>query len=376
MNSPLDNTEPTTIDSPAMAEDATLKAAWGVGVEIAVCERCDWSYLLPAGSPPWRCPHCFQAELTPWNGHAEDLPRTAPPELVLPFSVAASQVSMAIQNFAKNIPFPPEDLNPKNLNTRMQRVYLPMWLVDADAEGTWQAEAGFDYEVVSHQDHFDEYRGGWSSHQVNEGRIRWEPRLGRLKRRYQNIAAPALEENQRIQSALGKYDLSQAAPYQTQVIDGAVVRLPNRPAQDAWTDAKPAFQAAAAEECRQAASAQHMRQFTWQPEFKEQNWTLLLMPLFATYYKDDEGHPQPVLVNGQSGQINGVRRASMKSGQRAALGMLAAAMVIFLASLGISAVSLAMPPLLVVGVLGLVAALLFGLGAVYPVVSVWWFNRK
>jgi hypothetical protein len=51
-------------------------------------------------------------------------------------------------------------------------------------------------------------------------------------------------------------------------------------------------------------------------------------------------------------------------------------MVIFLASLGISAVSLAMPPLLVVGVLGLVAALLFGLGAVYPVVSVWWFNRK
>ena len=88
---------------------------------------------------------------------------------------------------------------------------------------------------------------------------------------------------------------------------------------------------------------------------------MLLLPLFATFYKDDEGRSQPVLVNGQSGQISGARRASMKTGQRAAPSMLAAAMVIFLVSLGLSAISLAFPPLLALGVIGLVVALLVGL---------------
>jgi hypothetical protein len=351
-----------------------ITGAWSVELENALCEHCDWSYLLPKGSLPQRCPHCFQANLSPWGGSLEDLPHIHPPELVLPYILSAGRLAQAVEKFAGGIPFAPEDLSIHNLQARLRRLYLPMWLVDAEVQATWQAEAGFNYNVVSHQDHFEENRGGWTSRQIEEGRIRWEPRLGKLDRTYQNIAAPALEENQRLKSALDSYDLSAASAYQPNLLESAYVRLPNRATQDAWSDAKPALQSAAADECRQAAGADHIRQFSWNPEYHNQNWTLLLLPLYTTYYQDDQGQPQAVLVNGQSGQISGRRRASMKRAQRTALGILIASIILFLISLGIAALAVALPILLALGVIGLVLALLLGLGAIYPLASVWWFN--
>jgi hypothetical protein len=255
-------------------------------------------------------------------------------------------------------------------------VYLPMWLVDSEVQATWQAEVGFNYEVVSHQERFEENRGGWSTRQVNETKIRWEPRLGRLKRSYQNINAPALEEHRHFETQLGKFELSQAQPYQPPAIQSAMLRLPDRASQDAWPDAKPAFQAAAAEECRLAAEADYLRHFSWQAEFNKQNWTLLLLPVYTTYYLDDASQPQPVLLHGQSGKISGLRRASSKRAQRTTITLVIIAALLFLISLAVATASIFLPPALAVGVIGIVAALLVGLGALIPVATVWWFNRS
>jgi hypothetical protein len=66
----------------------------------------------------------------------------------------------------------------------------------------------------------------------------------------------------------------------------------------------------------------------------------------------------------------------MKRGQRAALIMLAISVLVFLLSLLLLMVSVVLPVLLVVGAVGFIAALLVGLGAIWPVATVWWFNRK
>lgn len=362
--------------APNRIPEDNLTSAWKTPLEAAVCEHCDWSYLRPKDSLLQHCPHCFRSGLTPLSEGLEGLAYTHPPESLLPFMLASETVAGSIQNFAKGIPFAPSDLKPDNLWKRLRRLYLPMWLVDADVEAIWQAEAGYDYEVVSHQDRYDENRGGWSSHQVKEGRIRWEQRLGKLKRSYQNVVAPALEEQERMERSLGKFDLAEASAYQPQALENAFVRLPNRAPEDAWGDAKSAFQAAAAEECRQAASADHIRQFSWKSEYSSQNWTLLLQPLYSTYYLDDDGNPQAVLVQGQTGNISGSRRASMKQGRRAALIILGIAALIFVLSLILSAASALMPVLLALGVLGLAIALLVGASAVLPIATVWWFNRR
>jgi hypothetical protein len=279
-----------------------------------------------------------------------------------------------LQQFASRIPYPPQDLAPGNLRRRAKRVLLPVWLVDAQAQALWQAEAGFDYEVVSHRDQFA--GGGWSSQRVKEARIRWEPRLGQLMRSYTNIPAPALEEHRQLREQLGGHDLTAAEPYQPNVISNTILRAPDRSPQDAWGDARAAIQAAAADECRRAAGADHIRQFAWQPEFSAENWTLLLLPVFTTVYYDDDNNPQPVWINAQTGQLSGKRRASPKRATRAAGIWLAVAAAIFLVSLALTAAAALLPMLLALSVIGFIVAILAGVGAAVPLFRVWAFNRR
>jgi hypothetical protein len=357
-----------------------LLKTWGFDWNFAVCERCDWKYLVAKGSGPQRCPHCFQASLTPLDLPPEALvDHTAyiqPPELSLPFGLSNSDLAAGIERFSRGIPFHPTDLTPNILSSRLNRVYLPLWLVDAEVQASWQAEAGFDYEVVSHQDRFDDRAGGWTSQQIKERRVRWEPRLGCLRRTYSNIPAPALEKETLLKQNLGQYRLGSAQPYDPQAASQASVRLPDRAPSDAWSEAVPALQAAASEECRVASGADHIRGFRWSPEFCSQNWTMLLQPVYTTYYLDDDHVPQPVWVNGASGEISGQRRASLKRGRQAALVILGIALVIFLLSLALSAASVLFPPLLAIGGIGLFVALVVALGAVIPPAVVWQFNRS
>jgi hypothetical protein len=356
--------------------EQNLTKIWNIDLTAAVCEACDWNYLLPAGALPAACPHCFQASLTEISEEAVAQLYSQPPESIVPFTLSGERVAAAINQFAHRIWFAPRDLTAQNLQARLQQVYLPMWLVDNEVWATWQAEAGFDYEVVSHQDSFDDKRGGWVSRKVTETRIRWEPRVGRLTRTYHNTAAPALEEHFALQKQLGAYNLKDAKSYRPDAIGRAFIRLPNRQRSDAWPDAIPPLQATAAEECRQAARADHARNFRWKAEYGNLNWTLLLLPMYSTYYLDDDQAPQPVLIHGQSGRISGPRRASMKRAQQTALIILGVAVVIFLLSLIVGGIGLMMPPLLVAGIIGLIIAIVIGLLAIAPLVIAWQFNRS
>ncbi len=355
----------------------SITSSWGREYVAAVCEDCDWSFLIFPDLQTMHCPHCYQSTLKPIpEGDDRELPYSRAPELVVPFQVTPESMDDGINKFASKIPFAPKDLTSQNLRSRLCRLFLPMWLVDAEVQAQWWAEVGFDYKVVSHQAHYDDHRGGWSSREVEEGRIRWEPRLGRLERHYHNISTPALEEDMVIKQEMGAFKLGEAVEYQVKEIENSFVRLPNRDTKDAWVEATPAIQTAAAEECRQAAGADHIRQFSWKSQYSNNNWTLMLLPLYTTYYLDAEKVAQPVFIHGQTGQISGVRRASMKRGQRMSLIILVIAVLIFLLSIILAIASVALPILLVIGVFGFAIALLTAAGAVVPIALVWQFNRR
>jgi hypothetical protein len=230
--------------------------------------------------------------------------------------------------------------------------------------------------VVSHQDYYDQNRSGWASRQVTEQKTRWEPRLGQLKRPYANISATALEEDSQWRRSLGEFNPLLAQPYQPAAAQQAFVRLPDRSPQDAWPSAVPGVQAAAASECLRASAGDHLRDFQWKPEYAEQNWTLLLQPLYSTYYLDDDNQLQPVFFHGQFGKVAGSRRASMRRAQRASIWILAVALAVFALSLIASFAGVAIPPLLPIGGIGLAIAAAIGVGAIFPVAIAWRFNRR
>ncbi len=340
---------------------------------VVICQACDWRYLVPEGAAPAICPHCASSELARLEaGEAE---AGYEPELVVPYVVSDAALAAQIAQFAQGIPFPPPDLDPAILGKRLQRLYLPMWLVDSDVAARWSAEVGFDYEVVSHQERYAD-GAGWRTNEVEETRIRWEPRVGTLQRRYENRAAPAQEAYHALQHVLGTFRLSDAVAFTPDVLDTALMCLPDRTSETAWPDAELGLRQSAAQECQDAAKASHIREFRWTPVYGEKHWTLLLLPVLATAYLDDDGQPQRVLVNGQTGQVYGAKRGSMARAGHRSLIIGAVALAIFVLGLVVALLSLLFPPLLAVGIVVAVLAIPVGIAAAVPVARVWTFNRR
>lgn len=349
---------------------------WSEDFIVLICEQCDWRYLGQLGDSEASCPNCFHTPLTRVENIEDGTLNTYIPESVVPTDTTPEQIKVEIERFSGGIPFSPGDLIPANLLSRIRRVYLPLWLVDAGVSAIWQAEFGFDYQVVSHQDQYNQNQGGWRSREITETRVRWEPRIGRLDRTYDNVIAPALEEDQWVNNIINTFDLSRALSYQSVMIKDSLIRLPDREPEDAWEAAKPAYQKMAADECRKAGGADHIRQFSWKPEFANHHWTLMLLPMYSTFYLDDDRKPQRVFVNGQNSKLYGARCASIKRAQKVSLWILLFAVVLFILSIGLSLASFLLPPLLAIGVLGLAISMVIGLGAIYPIAAVWWFNRQ
>lgn len=337
-------------------------------VQMISCASCGWRYLPGKPGEFSECPNCRREDL-----HAIEGGEAYEPELCLPFSVDPDEFAVRITEFAGRIPYPPEDLSPGRLIRRARRVYVPQFLVDASVEGRWKAEMGFDYQVVSHQEHLA--GRSWQSEAREETRTRWEPRVGMLAREYHNVSAPALEDDRTLMRRLGAYSMADAEPA-VELEPEAFVRLPDRATSDAWLDAVPGFLAKGMEECRLASGADHVRSFAWDAVYTGQNWTQLLLPVITTYYVDDESQHYRLLMNGQTGALSGTRRASMKRAQAASLRILIAALVVFFLGLAGLLAGAVFPPVLVLGTLALGAAFVIGLGAVVPIFRVWRFNRQ
>jgi hypothetical protein len=129
-------------------------------------------------------------------------------------------------------------------------------------------------------------------------------------------------------------------------------------------------------ECQQAARADHLREFRWTPSFGDRTWTLLLVPVYATYYLDDELVPRQILINGQTGQLAGARRGSLIRAKGRSLTIGIIAIVLLALSLAVGLGGLLFPPLIVAAVIGGMIALVVGAGAFVPLVRTTQFNRR
>jgi hypothetical protein len=353
-----------------------LNLGWGKKLGAVVCENCDWRFLHVSEKGLNACPFCFSSDLATLDQDQVSRLITDPPELFLSFAVGVESIHREINKFVNGIRFAPKDLTFQNLHTRLTRVYFPNWLVDVEVNAVWEAEFGYDYQVVSHRERFDQNSGRWKTQEITEARIRWEQRVGRLNRTYHNIRTPALEEDARLTQRIGTFEASEAKQFEAALMLESYVSLPSRSKEDAWSAAVPSIQSAASTECRQAGTADHIRQFRWNPSFDNQVWTLLLLPMYTTYYLDDDNAPQIMLVNGQSGRLYGVRKASMKRARQTSLVIAAVAVAVFLLGIDLVLVSLLLPPVLIFGGIGIFLSILLGFSAIIPIGMVWQFNNR
>jgi hypothetical protein len=346
-------------------------AGWGFAWTAASCPSCKSTFLLPAeAAGTIGCPACFSAALAP---HA-DYPLTVVPELALPFGVDRPRSEALLTAWAGSVWLRPPELDGRALAVRMARVFIPMWLVDGKVIGSWQAQAGYEYQVASSRDAYN--NGQWTSREVRETRLRWEPRMGTIQRAYENLAVPAMEAHGRLAPLAGAFPIERSNLYNAGLLQGAAVLLPDIPPESAMPLAKIQLDQAAGRDCQAATGAAKVEQVGLRCDYQELNWTLLLMPIYTSYYREENGTLHPVVINGATGQVSGVRRASQAKAWRSTGILAAIGVALILAALVIGLLAAVLPP--VVALSGLLFVLGAGLTIASPAPAIWaWtFNRR
>lgn len=358
------------VEGAEQMETTDVAAVWGIPLVAVHCERCGEAHLVPEDAIPARCPVCLRGRVAQQPAYLRD----EPPEQVLRYKVDTGALRRTLERWSEGIWFRPADLQPDLLARRARRYLVPLWLVDGQVEGVWRADVGFDYQVVSFQDRYRE-GAGWRSQQVKETRVRWEPRVGQIERRYENVAAPALDDHRRLMARLGDFEMGERVAYSPEAVEGAAIRIPSLAPEAAWPQAEPAFVRTAEIDCRRAADADHIRDFRLDAAYTDLNWTQLLLPAYVSWYEEGEA-VWPVLVNGQTGRVSGVRRASARKARTTALILGGIGVLLFLVGGLLALLGGAFPPLIVVGMVVLVIGVMLGLAAPVPPIAVWRFNRR
>ena len=347
-----------------------VAAVWGAPLEAIHCAHCGEAHLSPSDELPDRCPYCLKGPVASQPAYLRD----EAPEQILPYAVDGQKLGAIFERWTKGVWFRPNGLQADTLARRARRYFIPLWLVDARVEGGWQADVGFDYEAVTYQDQYRDGRG-WQSHKARERRVRWEPRAGQIRRNYENLDAPALDDHRQLMQRLGDFDLARRLPYHPEQIARGAVRIPTLEPAEAWPGVEGAFERAAASDCRQASGGDHIRSFKLAATYEDLNWTLLLLPAYVTWYRAGD-QVWPVLVNGQNGHVDGVRRADTRKANVTSLVLGGIAAALFVLGALITLIGLPFPLLAVFGGLTLVLGVILGLVAPIPAIGVWVFNRR
>lgn len=332
------------------------------------CQRC---FFAPSKFKEIACPLCQKGVL---QGN-EESSYEVKPEKILPFKLTKTHLQSIYNNFVSGVWIKPEDFRPENLLSRTIPLYWPLWLVDSEVNGQWEMEAGFDYQVESSKEAF--VNGQWRSSKEIKERIRWEPRLGELKTQVNNVSVPALKEHQNRLAMTGDYSENLSEGFNPNQSRNALLEIPDISTREAWSAARPLVDNTVEKICQTACAAQHSRQFKLQAAYKNPNWTQFYLPMFATYYRGDDGQPQILIINGQTGQIKGPRLASPKRGLKIAGIIAIVAGVFFALALLALLISLSVSEARFVAVfLGIIG---LGIGFIALIPAVWphfWNNGQ
>jgi len=347
-----------------------IQSVWDLPLTPFGCDICGQAHLVSQNDPRKACPNCGSSHMNPQAA----LLRQEPPELYIPFLEKVSSAKEKLVDFHKKVWLAPDDFTVGNLLSRLTPVYLPIWLVDCTVDGHWKAGTGFNYKIKSSQEAF--HSGDWHTKEIIKTRIRWELRAGTIKRGYNNVSVPAFSGYTKFIAKLGKFNLGKAIRYDSSAFDNSFFRIPDLSPENAWPIAKDNLNKIARKDCEKAVSADHIRDFAIQAEYKSPNWTQLLLPVYFTWYIDEDATPVPVYIHGQTGKIAGPRFSSQRKGWKWAGISALIAVALFLLSLLSFAGTTLLPFLSVLGVLLGVFAFLAGVFAVFPAVYPWQWNRQ
>lgn len=325
---------------------------WGVERKVLHCEGCGGELLVDSGALSATCPFCasHQVELV-----AVD-PDAVRPGYVLPFAVTGVDLAPRVEAWLGRGWMHPRSLKDLARVEKFVGVYAPWWVFDARTRASYTCEVGTERTVTRRDS-----KGRTTTRRVTT----WRWVDGALDRHWTGVKIPGTSRLSAIlldrlqegfdTGACVAYDPTVLAGFQAQSYD---IALP-----EAWEQGRARIRLLAKGACEAHAKrggGHRTRNLTLNASLDDEVWRYVLLPVWVSAYRFGD-RVWVVLVNGQTGAIEGQKPVVWWRVYAAILVSMAPAVCSGIAGIPLSVVGVGIPLLIVAFVL-----MVFGI-----VVSVW-----
>lgn len=272
------------------------------------CGDCGATLTLPRAQFAAVCPYCASPSVVD-RPVSEDGARREAPDFILGFHVPRKEAERRVAAWLqRGRLFAPSAIKAAEV-TSTRGIYLPAWIFSAVARSRFKASIGEDYTETETYTTTDS-KGNTQTRTRTVIKTEWRSLQGEHAAYVNDLVVTA-------SSGLGNAELETIEPFDLGALlryDPAVVS--GWAAEEATLD-RTAGDSAARDEGMQAIKAQlkrflpgdHSRLESFSTEFSEENTDLVLLPIWvfaARYQSGGEARTLRILVNGQTGEVEGV----------------------------------------------------------------------
>jgi DNA-directed RNA polymerase subunit RPC12/RpoP len=292
---------------------------------LVACTSCGAQIELDDTVQGTACPFCASPMVTAAGMH-----RAIRPQAVLPFAVPEPDAHAALRRWLGGLWFAPSGLARfARKGRRMDGIYVPFWTFDADTASRYRGERG---TVVHRQQSV--VRNGQHTHQT-VAEVRWRPVSGAVRRAFDDVlvlAATSLPR--RFTDALPPWDLSQLRPYAPEYLAGMRAEAYTVDLRDGFVLARAAMDRQIERDVRFDIGGDRQRIAHIDTQVANVTFKHVLLPIWIAAYRYG-GRSYRIVINGQTGRVEGERPWSVWKIALAVLAaLIAAAAFGFVASNG------------------------------------------
>ncbi|MCF0142241.1 MAG: hypothetical protein HUJ75_02565, partial [Parasporobacterium sp.] len=145
-------------------DEATISSDWGElgdDVKSYVCPSCGGEIICDNNTAATNCPYCGNNTIVPGQ-----LSGSLKPDYIIPFKLDKQAAIAALKKHYGKRLFLPKEFKDKNTIEKIQGIYVPFWLFDADVQirGDFEGKRSTSHRqgdyIVTTTKHYDITRGG------------------------------------------------------------------------------------------------------------------------------------------------------------------------------------------------------------------------
>ncbi len=279
------------------ALDARLPEAEIEETRVLSCPNCGAQVEFNADTHAAECPFCATPVVTDTGIH-----RHIKPKGLLPFALQEREARGAMTDWLGRLWFAPNGLKDyARRGRKMQGIYVPFWTFDADTKSNYRGERGTIYYVTK-----TVMRDG-KQVQVQEQRIRWSAKSGRVARFFDDVLVLASKSlPKRFTDGLQPWDLAALEPYRPEYLAGYRAEGYTVDLLEGYDQARIHMDQVILRDVKFDIGGDRQRVHNIDTTISDVTFKHILLPVWLAAYKY-RGKTYRFVVNGRSGKVQGER---------------------------------------------------------------------